>query len=173
MPKNVFSRIQLKRYKINKIQLLNYRLYVHRFQYHFNGIFNILQILPTLQNAQKYDQICPKCSHIMFNTFEVLQNVTHKIRSVTKLLMGSHWCDVHGNIVFGSILQILPRKTKTHRDEKIHSKWSQIYSKRCICFIHYVTCKKYFYSQTSLFVYCSQYLTILVSIVLMFLICHH
>ena len=65
-------------------------LYVHRFHYHFNGISNILQILPKLQNAQKYEQICPKCTHIMFNTFEVLQNVTHKIRSVTKLLMGSH-----------------------------------------------------------------------------------
>ena len=90
MPKNVFSRIQLKHYKINKIQLLNYRLYVHRFHYHFNGISNILQILPKLLNAQKYEQICPKCTHIMFNTFEVLQNLTHKIRSVTKLLMVSH-----------------------------------------------------------------------------------
>ena len=89
MPKNVFSSIQLKRYKINKIQLLNYRLYVHRFHYHFKGISNILQILPKLQNAQKYEQICPICTYIMFNTFEVLQNVTHKIRSVTKLLLGS------------------------------------------------------------------------------------
>ena len=123
MPKNVFSRIQLKRNKINKIQLLNYRLYAHRFHYHFNGISNILQIFPKLQNAQKYEQIYPKCTHIMFDTFEVLQNVTHKIRSLTKLSMGSHLCDVHGNIVFGSILQIiLPRITKTHRYEKIHSK---------------------------------------------------
>ena len=155
--------------------MLNYRLYIGLTNAMLTGIvfqifFKFFLSYKMHKNMNKFAQNVHII--IMFNTFEVLQNVTHKIRPVTKLLMGSHWCDVHGNIVFGSILQILPR-IKKHIGMKKDSLKMVTNILKKVRLLHSVTCKKYFYSQTSLFVYCSQYLTILVSIVLMFVICHH
>ena len=64
------------------------------------------------------------------------KNVTHKIRSVTKLMMGFHCCGVHRNIVFGNILQILSRIKKKHIGMKKFTENGHIYvQKGAFCFI--------------------------------------